>query len=37
MMRSRFDEQLEQLNQEMIEMGAMVENTIEKSNLSGQF
>lgn len=30
-MRSRFDEQLERLGQELIEMGAMVENAIEKA------
>ncbi len=30
-MRSRFDEQLEQLGQEMIAMGAMVESAIEKA------
>ena len=30
-MRRRFDEQLEQLNQEMLQMGTMVENSIQKA------
>ena len=30
-MRNRFDNQLEQLNNELIEMGSMIEQAIEKA------
>lgn len=33
-MRNRFDEQLEHLNTELIEMGALIENAIESASLS---
>lgn len=31
-MRNRFDNQLEKLNNELLEMGSMIEQAIEKGN-----
>ncbi len=31
-MRSRFDEQLDQLNKELLEMGALIEHAIESAS-----